>query len=132
MNTPKAVVSQVKTSDTLVVVKRCAVHYWASEQRLEQLKKETQNEDDFYVAADDASWYSYESTEYLDSITFPVLRTKGYRYVRFKKTDGSSVYLDTDTIKGFTNIYFFDPAKNPKEADMTGIWDSFAEYFGKE
>jgi len=120
-----------RPTDTLVVKTRYAVDYWASEEKIEQLKRESKDEEDFYVAADDVGWYMSESTTYLDSIKFPMVRTKGYRYLRFKKTDGSSVFIDTDTIQEIANIYLFDPSKDPVNADITYMKDAFSEYFGE-
>lgn len=121
-----------RPTDTLVVTTRCAVDYWASEEKIEQLKRESKTEEEFYVAADDVGWYMSASKTYLDSIKFPVVSTKGYRYIHFKKLDGASVYIDTDTIHGIANIYLFDVSKNPVDADITYIQEAFKEYFETE
>lgn len=123
---PKHPINTTK-SDTLIIDKRCAVNYWAPKEKTDKMEKD--GGDGFYTASDDLGWYISESTRYLDSIKFPIIRTKGYRYIRFKKADGSSEYIDTDTIQGIANIYFFDPHKAVINADITNIYESFPEYF---
>lgn len=126
-DSPKKIGTKQQWSDTLVVDKRCAVNYWAPKEKMDKMKKD--GGDGFYTASDDVGWYIYESTRYLDSIKFPIIRTKGYRYIRFKKADGSSEYINTDTIQGIAHIYFFDPHKTVIKADITNIYESFPEYF---
>jgi len=123
----KKISTQQQWSDTLVVDKPCAVDYWASEEKMNKMEKE--GGDDFYTASDDVGWYISQSTRYLDSINFPIISTKGHKYIRFKKADGSSEYMNTDTIQGIAHIYFFDPHKTVINADITNIYESFPEYF---
>ncbi len=127
VTTPPKHPTNTTKSDTLTIDKRCAVNYWAPKEKMDKMEKD--GGDGFYTASDDVGWYIYESTRYLDSINFPIIRTKGYRYIRFKKADGSSEYINTDTIHGIANIYFFDPHKTVINADITNIYESFPEYF---
>jgi hypothetical protein len=115
-------------SDTLLVAKRAAVFTEPDSLQIEKMKKEM-GSDNFYTGADDFMYYSSLAREFLDSMKLPVIDCKNKNYIKFIDQNGLSEITDLHKDTNGWNLYFFDPARKPQKANLTGIRKSYLEYF---
>ncbi len=113
--------------DTLVITYKAAVYYQPDSARIAQAKSE--NEADFYTAADDNLYYMQASRKFLDSIHMTILDAKGKKFLKFVLPGNQHTIIKLDTLTTLWGLYFFDGVKPPQEADMTTPDISYSDYF---
>jgi hypothetical protein len=59
--------SPIQVHDTLFINEKCAILLWPDSIKIDRMKKESENEEDFYTAADDNMFYIAQTRTYLDS-----------------------------------------------------------------
>lgn len=104
-----------------------AVFFQPNSAWIETMKKE--NEDAFYVIADDAM-YSYSiATDFLNKENIKILSTDK-RYLQFIKDNGEDVVIDRNSIsrEGW-GVFLFDGKRDPFNANMAVIQTDYESYF---
>lgn len=139
---PKAHVAKVATphrlpaheinhpSDTLTVSSVAAVFTEVSSAEIAKRKKKY-GIDDFYTGADDDVFYRGESRNYLEKQHIRIIDAQHYKVLKFVRADKTVELVKPDTLVPLFNLYLFDPAKTPLNADMTAIEVDYKKYFDK-
>jgi|GEM_PF-2403794 len=98
----------------------CAVSYSPNLQRIDELKKQTQEPDtsDFYTVADDMMFYMSETETYLRKRNIKVVYTQAPK-LRFLLADGSVRIVDLRKQTFAWGVLLFDGRHAPKDADIT-------------
>jgi hypothetical protein len=66
---------------------------------------------------------------FIDSIKLPILRTENKKILKFISNDSSNEIIILDTLSQLWGVYFFDPRKKSKQADIVSIEDDYNIYF---
>jgi hypothetical protein len=114
-------------NDTLYIDSITAVFYIPDTTRIAQQKKLV-GEEDFYIGADDYSYYMHMSHEFLDSMKMCIRYSDNKKYLKFISQSTTKV-IKLDTLPELWGIYFFDPAKHPIKVDMIEIDSEYHRYF---
>ena len=117
-------------SDTLIVDSTAAVFTIIDSVEIEKRKKKY-GDDDFYTAADDFVFASSEAHNYLQKQKIRIIDVRGQQFLKFVKADRSAVVIRLDTISQLFNLYLFNTAKAPVNADMTNVEEEYKRYFDK-
>lgn len=103
----------------------CVLEPIISDVRIEKMKKEASNEDDFYVVADDVNYYLYQAGEFMKrhgqkAIIVPAT----YTDILFP----SGKIIHTDTI-AFGSMILYKPGKKPQVVSSVDIAEAYKSYF---
>lgn len=103
----------------------CVLEPVISDARIEKMKKEARNEDDFYDAADDVNYYLYQAEEFMKrhgqkAIIVPAT------YTDILFPNGKVIH--TDTI-AFGSMILYKPGKNPQVVSSVDIAEAYKSYF---
>jgi hypothetical protein len=115
-------------NDTLYINTQAAVFYEPDSLKIERIKKKV-GEENFYIGADDYNYYMHLSYGFIDSIKLPILRTENKKILKFISNDSSNEIIILDTLSQLWGVYFFDPRKKSKQADIVSIEDDYNIYF---
>ena len=124
----KITLTIAQNSDTLIIDRKAAVIYSPDSLQIEKRKKEV-GEDNFYVCADDYLNALHTSIDFLDSVHLPVLDSKDKKYLKFIHDNKSQTIIRLDTLPELWGIYFFEPGKKEKLADINLIDEEYNSYF---
>jgi hypothetical protein len=116
-------------SDTLIIDSTAAVFTIVESAEIEKRKKKYG--DDFYTGADDFVFASSEAHNYLEKQNIKIIDANGRQFLKFVKADKSAVVIRLDTVSQLFNLYLFNPAKAPVNADMTNVEAEYKKYFSK-
>ena len=106
----------------------CAILIYPTVDQIEEMKK-AEGEDDFYVGADDSSWYQAEAIDKIDSMKIRKVSAEGH----FLRLKGQQKTWDLDIRKKNLpswNLIFFKTTKEPiivSTVDLT--LDQVKDYF---
>jgi hypothetical protein len=115
-------------NDTMVIAGKCGVLFMLPAEKLELMKAQW-GEEEFNAAADDAAFYAAEAEKTLDSMGIKSLDAQGKKILKFVKTGQRPYVVNLDSVQRITGIYLFDPAKNPKHANLMDIKNSVKGYY---
>lgn len=103
----------------------CVLEPVVSDARMEKMKKEASNEDDFYVAADDVDYYLYQAGEFMKRHgQKAILVPATYTHILFPKGE----IIQADTI-AFGNMILYKPGKKPQVCSSVDIAEAYKSYF---
>lgn len=103
----------------------CVLEPVISDARIEKMKKEARNEDDFYVAADDVNYYLYQAGEFMKRHEQKaILVPATYTHILFP----NGKIIRTDTI-AFGNMILYQPGKNPQVISSVDFAEAYKSYF---
>lgn len=103
----------------------CVLEPIISDARIEKMKKEASNEDDFYTAADDVNYYLYQAGEFMKrhgqkAILVPAT------YIDILFPNGEIIQADTIA---FGSMILYKPGKNPQVVSSVDIAEAYKSYF---
>lgn len=121
-----SVLSTPSESETVTIDTDSFIEIQPTESQIIIAKSE--NEEGFYIAADDYAYYSYLAHEFLeDKPIDTVLVTK--RYIKFVSKD-KTIYFDTQAEStGLWTTLIFSPNKSPKIINVIDIQSEYLNYF---
>lgn len=103
----------------------CVLEPVVSDARIEKMKKEASNEDDFYVAADDVNYYLYQAGEFMKRHgQKAILVPATYTHILFPKGE----IIQADTI-AFGSMILYKPGKKPQVVSSVDIAEAYKSYF---
>lgn len=103
----------------------CVLEPVVSDARIEKMKKESRNEDDFYVAADDVNYYLYQAGE--------LMKRHGQKAILVPATYTDILFpngkiIHTDTI-AFGSMILYKLGKNPQVVSSVDFAEAYKSYF---
>lgn len=103
----------------------CVLEPVVSDARIEKMKKEASNEDDFYVAADDVDYYLYQAGEFM--------KRHGQKAILVPATYTDILFpngkiIQADTI-AFGSMILYKPGKKPQVCSSVDIAEAYKSYF---
>lgn len=103
----------------------CVLEPVISDARIEKMKKEASNEDDFYVVADDVNYYLYQAGEFMKRHgQKAILVQAAYTDILFPNGE----IIQADTI-AFGSMILYKPGKNPQVVSSVDIAEAYKSYF---
>lgn len=103
----------------------CVLEPIISDARIEKMKKEASNEDDFYTAADDVNYYLYQAGEFMKRHgQKAILVPATYTDILFPNGE----IIQADTI-AFGSMILYKPGKNPQVVSSVDIAEAYKSYF---
>ena len=111
---------------TLNIKEKAVVIVMPSNDRINQLKKESASEDEFSVIVEDGLYYLDQAKIFLKKKNIKTIKINSSDQVRF---------LENGQLKKFNikelswDIIFYIPKKSPKQIDITDIENEFQNYF---
>lgn len=103
----------------------CVLEPVISDARIEKMKKEARNEDDFYVVADDVNYYLYQAGEFMKRHRQKAILVPA-TYTDILFPNGKIIH--TDTI-AFGSMILYKPGKNPQVVSSVDIAEAYKSYF---
>lgn len=103
----------------------CVLEPIISDARIEKMKKEASNEDDFYTAADDVNYYLFQAEEFM--------KRHGQKAILVPATYTDLLFpngeiIQADTI-AFGSMILYKPGKNPQVVSSVDIAEAYKSYF---
>ena len=103
----------------------CVLEPGVSDARIEKMKKEVKNEDDFYVEADDVNYYLFQAGELIKRHgQKAILVPATYTDILFP--NGKIIHADTIA---FGSMILYKPGKNPQVVSSVDIAEAYQSYF---
>lgn len=103
----------------------CVLEPVVSDARIEKMKKEASNEDDFYVAADDVNYYLYQAGEFMKRHgQKAILVPATYTDILFPNGE----IIQADTI-AFGSMILYKPGKKPQVVSSVDFAEAYKSYF---
>lgn len=103
----------------------CVLEPVVSDARIEKMKKEASNEDDFYVAADDVDYYLYQAGEFMKRHgQKAILVPATYTDILFPNGE----IIQADTI-AFGSMILYKPGKKPRVVSSVDFAEAYKSYF---
>lgn len=111
---------------TLNIKEKAVVIVMPSNDRINQLKKESASEDEFSVIVEDGLYYLDQAKTFLKKKNIKVLQVDGAQNVFFLENNN---YKKLNIQNLSWDIIFYMPKKSPKQIDITDIENEFQKYF---
>lgn len=111
---------------TLNIKEKAVVIVMPSNDRINQLKKESASEDEFSVIVEDGLYYLDQAKIFLKKKNIKTIKINSSDHIKF---------LENGRFKKFNikelswDIIFYMPKKSPKQIDITDIENEFQKYF---
>ena len=103
----------------------CVLEPVVSDARIEKMKKEVKNEDDFYVEADDVNYYLFQAGELMKRHgQKAILVPATYTDILFP--NGKIIHADTIA---FGSMILYKPGKNPQVVSSVDFAEAYQSYF---
>lgn len=103
----------------------CVIEPVVSDARIEKMKKEVKNEDDFYVEADDVNYYLFHAGELMKRHgQKAILVPATYTDILFP--NGKIIHADTIALG---NMILYKPGKNPQVVSSVDFLEAYQSYF---
>jgi hypothetical protein len=78
---------------------------------------------------EDGSYYDYVADSILKRKKLQVIDAANYKFLKFIEKDGKATIIKVDTLSQVTTLFFFDPSRRPRIADVTDIENDCKNYF---
>ena len=111
---------------TLNIKEKTVVIVMPSNDKINQLKKESASEDEFSVIVEDGLYYLDQAKTFLKKKNIKVLQVDGAQNVFFLENNN---YKKLNIQNLSWDIIFYMPKKKPKQIDITDIENEFQKYF---
>ena len=111
---------------TLNIKEKAVVIVMPSNNRINQLKKESASDDEFSVIVEDGLYYLDQAKIFLNKKNIKTIKINSSDHIKF---------LENGRFKKFNikelswDIIFYMPKKSPKQIDITDIENEFQKYF---
>lgn len=103
----------------------CVLEPVISDARIEKMKKEARNEDDFYIEADDVNYYLYQAGEFIKRHGQKALLVPA-TYTDILFPNGKIIHADTIA---FGSMILYKPGKNPQVVSSVNFAEEYQSYF---
>lgn len=124
---PLPVAVQQMESDTVTIEGAAAIFYTPDSTRLDSLFV-VNGEADMRTGADDYLFYLNESATFLEP-HLPLKEVSSRNIIKFVAAGNKVSYLRLDTLVEYWGVILFDPAKAPRQVDITAIEEEYKAYF---
>jgi len=118
----------VKVNDSLVIEKKAAIFIRPNAARIEKEKKKG-DEEGFATTTNDYLYYMATAQEFLDNVKVPIVDVSKEKFIRFANNNKKGQLVEVSKLPELWSIYFFEPGKKAKQADMTMIEEEYGSYF---
>jgi hypothetical protein len=115
-------------SDTLTIEEKSAVFFQPDSLQIERRKKKA-GETDFYAGADDYIFYMNSALQFLDSVKLKTVEARDKKFLRFVGRDASQQLIRIDTLPELWGMFFFEPSKTARLANVLDIDQSYSSYY---
>lgn len=116
--------------DTLFIYNRAAVR--ATHDSAALIKNKQKYSDTAVEAyTEDGVYYDYIADSVLQKKKLPVIEAINYKFLKFIQKNGESTIIKVDTLSQISTLFFFDPIKRPRVADVVDIETDYGSYFHK-
>jgi hypothetical protein len=116
--------------DTLTIDVPSAVFYHPDSLQLEKIRQLSDSV--FYIGSMHEYFYMMRNARSVIKKEWPklkIMEAKNYRYLLFRKKDGSKEYIDLDKNSEVYGLFLFDGKKTAQLADMANIDTELYFYF---
>jgi hypothetical protein len=97
-----------------------------------QKRHKASTDEEFYTGADDQVFYTSEARTFLKKQPVKIIELDpAYEYLEFKQANGVVHKIKLDTVAFISNLYFFNPKKQPHNVDLPDVKEEYKKYFGK-
>ncbi|RKD85070.1 hypothetical protein [Mangrovibacterium diazotrophicum] len=121
--------AEPEQKDVRTISEPCAVFVFPDSVQIAKMKgNSTEQEEDFYIAADDNNYYDYLASEFLDSLQVKTIHLK----TRYLKCELENETLLLDSRSEASNGWFvvlFEPTQKPRLIDAIEIRKAYKEYY---
>ena len=118
--------NSLSAQKTLNIKEKAVVIVMPSNDRINQLKKESASDDEFSVIVEDGLYYLDQARIFLKKKNIKPIKINSSDHIKF---------LENGRFKKFNikelswDIIFYMPKKSPKQIDITDIENEFQKYF---
>ncbi|HLP86781.1 MAG TPA: hypothetical protein VK153_02800 [Candidatus Paceibacterota bacterium] len=122
-------IKDINTNDIFTAEGKVAVFFSPSDTEIEEMKKN--DEEGFYVGADDTMYYQSVAGEFLEKNNIKTVYTNK-RYINLKRDNaefGDEIMLDKKSLNQGWGLLLFDGKTYPVLADMVNVGPDFNKYF---
>ena len=118
--------NSLSAQKTLNIKEKAVVIVMPSNDRINQLKKESASDDEFSVIVEDGLYYLDQARIFLKKKNIKTIKINSSDHIKF---------LENGRFKKFNikelswDIIFYMPKKSPKQIDITDIENEFQKYF---
>ena len=118
--------NSLSAQKTLNIKEKAVVIVMPSNDRVNQLKKESASDDEFSVIVEDGLYYLDQAKIFLKKKNIKTIKINSSDHIKF---------LENGRFKKFNikelswDIIFYMPKKSPKQIDITDIENEFQKYF---
>lgn len=119
-------------NDTLLIDKPSAVFYHPDS--LQDLHIKAITDTGVYISSVHENFYQMRYSRIVLHKYYPAIKiveARNLRYLRFKKLNGGSVYIDLNTLNDPSGMLVFDGLNAPLLIDMTNVETGLDAYFRK-
>ena len=111
---------------TLNIKEKAVVIVMPSNDRINQLKKESASDDEFSVIVEDGLYYLDQAKIFLKKKNIKTIKINSSDHIKFLE-NGRLKKFNTKELSW--DIIFYMPKKSPKQIDITDIENEFQKYF---
>ena len=118
--------NSLSAQKTLNIKEKAVVIVMPSNDRINQLKKESASDDEFSVIVEDGLYYLDQAKIFLKKKNIKTIKINSSDHIKFLE-NGRFKKFNTKELSW--DIIFYMPKKNPKQIDITDIENEFQKYF---
>lgn len=122
-------IDKIPSRDFHTITENTVIFTHPDSKQIKKFKKEI-GEEDFYIVADDNSWYQFQAGEYFEKKKMTILYPEK-RYLKFITHDKKVYNFDTKAKFSGWQTILFRPDSLPKIVNPVGIEQEDSLYFGK-
>jgi hypothetical protein len=120
--------TNVSESEITIINEDCGIILSPDSAQIDAMKGETEEEQqNFYVAADDNNFYQYETSKFLDSLNIKKIYPKT-RYLKFSKNNENLLFDTKAKYSDGWMVILYLNNKKPKIVDFVSFEDSYNQY----
>ena len=108
------------------ITEKIAVIVMPSQEKINQLKKESASDDEFSVIVEDGLYYLDQAKTFLKKKNIKTLKIESSDDIKFLE---NNLYKKFDVKNYSWDIIFYMPKKNPRQIDITDVEKEYQNYF---
>lgn len=121
-------VKNITSKDFITITEKTVIFTSPDSKQIKRFKKEI-GEEDFYIVADDNSWYQFEAHEFYEKKKINIIHSDK-RYIKFITRNKKILNFDTRAKYSGWQTILFRPDSLPKIINPVGIELEDSLYFG--
>lgn len=120
--------TNVSESEITIINEDCGIILSPDSEQIDAMKGETEEEQqNFYIAADDNNFYQYETSKFLDSLNIKKIYPKT-RYLKFSKNNENLMFDTKAKYSDGWMVILYLNNKKPKIVDFVSFEYSYNQY----